>query len=564
MPDPSTLAGRHRTLCPPMRALLLLLLACTATARAQTAPVQTALAPKSPGPIHAGLEGAELRATLRRDLASTLTLGYGPARDSLYTYEQRASGAVCGVYTAFCITLDPARDASTSAFEQGINAEHTWPQSRGTATEPQRSDLHGLFPARANVNASRGNHPYAEIPDDQATAWYRLADARSATPSGFVDEWSERADGYPGAPYAARFEPREDRAGDIARAVAYIATRYEAAVEASGDRAFLTTMLADLVDWNAQDPPDERETLRSAYIATLQGHANPFLADPTLLARAFTDYGPTGGTGDTTSSPGDLWINEIHYDNASADTGEMIELAGRAGLDLDGWRVVLYNGNGGAPYDDRPLAGTLPDQDRSIGTVLLSYPANGIQNGPDAIALVTPDGSVAQFLSYEGAVVATGGPAAGLTSADIGAQETGTTPAGHSLSLTGTGRAAADFAWTGPTPASPGLLNAGQTISMPTATDAPPADDRPLVVAPNPATDHVTVTLSLGRPAHVRAELYDVLGRRVAVVHDAPASAVSLRFGVDRLANGLYLLRVTATRPGGEASTHSQRLTVAR
>ncbi len=32
-----------------------------------------------------------------------------------------------------------------------------------------------------------------------------------------------------------------------------------------------------------------------------------------------------------------VFINEIHYDNTGADTGEAIEVAGPAGTDLTGW-----------------------------------------------------------------------------------------------------------------------------------------------------------------------------------------------------------------------------------
>ena len=50
-------------------------------------------------------------------------------------------------------------------------------------------------------------------------------------------------------------------------------------------------------------------------------------------------------------------FSEIHYDNAGADTGEAIEIAGPAGTDLTGWRVVLYNGSNGLAYDTRTLSG---------------------------------------------------------------------------------------------------------------------------------------------------------------------------------------------------------------
>ncbi len=39
-----------------------------------------------------------------------------------------------------------------------------------------------------------------------------------------------------------------------------------------------------------------------------------------------------------------VFINEIHYDNTGTDTGEFVEIAGPAGTDLSGWRLVFYNG----------------------------------------------------------------------------------------------------------------------------------------------------------------------------------------------------------------------------
>ena len=80
------------------------------------------------------------------------------------------------------------------------------------------------------------------------------------------------------------------------------------------------------------------------------------------------------------SSPS-VFINEIHYDNASTDVGEAIEIAGSAGTDLTGWGIVLYNGSGGAPYNTTPLSGTIPDLGGGFGIVVVNYPSNGIQNG---------------------------------------------------------------------------------------------------------------------------------------------------------------------------------------
>lgn len=161
-----------------------------------------------------------------------------------------------------------------------------------------------------------------------------------------------------------------------------------------------------------------------------------------------------------------VWINEFHYDNAGTDAGEFIELAGAAGTNLAGWSLVLYNGNGGATYTTTTLSGTIPDQQGGFGTVSITYPENGIQNGsPDGIALVDAGGAVVQFLSYEGTFQAVGGPADGQTGEDIGVSETGSAPAGGSLHLTGTGSDYGDFDWALSADDSPGQVNAGQSFA---------------------------------------------------------------------------------------------------
>ena len=159
-----------------------------------------------------------------------------------------------------------------------------------------------------------------------------------------------------------------------------------------------------------------------------------------------------------------VFINEIHYDNTGADAQELIEVAGPAGTDLSAYSLVLYNGATGLVYDTDALIGVIEDQDNGFGTVSLSYPANGIQNGaPDGIALVT-GGVAIQFLSYEGTFTALNGPANGMLSTDIGVAEVGTEPEGQSLQLTGNGTAYEDFTWTGPINFTPGAINTGQTF----------------------------------------------------------------------------------------------------
>src|SRR5687767_5657964 len=138
-------------------------------------------------------------------------------------------------------------------------------------------------------------------------------------------------------------------------------------------------------------------------------------------------------------------ISEIHYDNTGTDAGEAIEVSGPAGTDLTGWKIVLYNGSGGAVYDTDALSGTIPATCGPRGVVVLTYPSNGIQNGaPDGMALVDGSNTVIEFLSYEGSFTGVGGAAGGQTSVDIGALENGTEPLGRSLQRSGAG------GWTGP------------------------------------------------------------------------------------------------------------------
>ncbi len=178
---------------------------------------------------------------------------------------------------------------------------------------------------------------------------------------------------------------------------------------------------------------------------------------------------PSGGGG----GPVTPWINEFHYDNDGTDTGEFVEVAGPSGTNLTGWKVIGYNGSGGAMYATVNLSGTIPDQQSCIGTLSFNFAA--MQNGsPDGLALVDAANVVVQFLSYEGGMTATDGPAIGLVSVDIGVSEITTTPVGQSLQLAGSGKQYSDFTWQVPAASTVGLKNTGQTFSDPACVDVTP------------------------------------------------------------------------------------------
>ncbi|MCH9695270.1 MAG: lamin tail domain-containing protein [Gammaproteobacteria bacterium] len=165
-----------------------------------------------------------------------------------------------------------------------------------------------------------------------------------------------------------------------------------------------------------------------------------------------------------------IFINELHYDNTGGDTGEAVEVAAAAGTDLAGCRLVLYNGSNGSTYNTVNLSGVIVDEQGGFGAA--SFSIAGIQNGsPDGIALVDATDNVIDFISYEGALTATNGPASGLTSMDIGVTEPSDTAVGDSLQLTGNGSTAAEFLWTGPQASNFAAVNAGQTFNGGTPFD---------------------------------------------------------------------------------------------
>jgi len=169
-----------------------------------------------------------------------------------------------------------------------------------------------------------------------------------------------------------------------------------------------------------------------------------------------------------------VFINEIHYANAGPDRDEAIEIVGPAGTVLDGWQVVLYDGDGGKLYASYPLTGTLPDQRDGLGLYLLLPGADVLQNGdPDGIALVDAGGAVVQFLSYGGSLVAADGPAAGQTSVPMEVTQSDTTPAGQSLQLVGAGSEYGDFVWAPPAGETYGLPNRTQRLASQTGAPGP-------------------------------------------------------------------------------------------
>jgi hypothetical protein len=225
------------------------------------------------------LQGEELAGALRQQYTPGQVLSYRDARDTMYALIDRLADSVYCIYSDYALYLAPGEDPSQYLYQDGradgINCEHVWPRSRGGDQGNAFSDMHHLFPTRVDVNQDRGNDPFGEVQDHRTRNWYWRGEERhTLPPAETIDQYSEKGDG--------RFEPREDRKGDIARALFYIRIIYGDRV----DTTFFSQQAPTLLLWHELDPPDEREQRRTRLIARYQdGKPNPFVLDPTLVLR---------------------------------------------------------------------------------------------------------------------------------------------------------------------------------------------------------------------------------------------------------------------------------------
>jgi len=245
--------------------------------------------------IGEGLTGQPLLDYLVNNYKTSTTLGYNTARDTLYSIIDLQEGnQLSCVYSGYTITLDTTQDPSTDAYNQGINCEHTYPQSMGASEEPQKSDMHHLFPCKSNVNSSRGNDPYAEIPDEETDNWYRNDYSQDTIPTEYIEEYAEKYN--PPDPTDETFEPREDHKGDASRAMFYFFAMYNYVA----DTNFWNEQRDVLLDWHYYDEVDDWELNRTWAIAFYQeNQPNPFVLDSSLARRIW--YMDDGGTDTSTT-----------------------------------------------------------------------------------------------------------------------------------------------------------------------------------------------------------------------------------------------------------------------
>jgi endonuclease I len=167
-----------------------------------------------------------------------------------------------------------------------FNREHLWPRSYGVDTSgSDNTDLHHLVPTYAGVNSSRGNK-YFDYSDPEASGYsspaYELAPQCTSTDD--------------------TFEPSDAQKGHVARAILYMATRYDyleiVNTPPSGPPSTSDSTMAQLsalLDWNRKALPTTKEKNNNQKIYDLyQNNRNPFIDYPEFADAIWVD-GPSWG-----------------------------------------------------------------------------------------------------------------------------------------------------------------------------------------------------------------------------------------------------------------------------
>jgi hypothetical protein len=231
--------------------------------------------------VFPGESGSGLIGKLRLEFRPGQVLSYGEARTEMYTKIYNLGDSVECVYSGYALPLspddfDPIGTLSRNGSSNGINCEHTFPQSKGAGSGNPRSDMHHLYPARARVNEARLNFPFDEVDDRTTQTWFVEDREQDNTPRDNIDAFSEL--GF------NSFEPREVHKGNVARAIFYFYTIYREVA----DSDFFGEQRKVLCEWHYNDPVDSLEWLRNIMIAEYQDNKrNPFVLDCSLAARTY-------------------------------------------------------------------------------------------------------------------------------------------------------------------------------------------------------------------------------------------------------------------------------------
>jgi len=247
-----------------------------------------------------GLSGAALRAELHRLVKTPhVPLTYTATRPALEVCDQDPANA-SNVLLIYSRRSEPKPNFVRSPPQNSTewNREHLWPNSRGINSDgADYADLFNLRAADVEVNAARENLAFEE--SDTAGL---LVPGSAEAPQTSRDSNS--------------WEPPPVVKGDIARAMFYMALRYDADGPQEPDLNLTDNMalvtgnaawmgrLTTLLLWHLDDPVSPEEMLRNDCVHARQGNRNPFIDCPAWVQAVYGD--PLLVTG--TAAPGQVTL----------------------------------------------------------------------------------------------------------------------------------------------------------------------------------------------------------------------------------------------------------------
>ena len=233
-----------------------------------------------------GLTSADLREQLHLDISQHTMLSYNQVRGDKAKVDVRANGKIWDIYSASDFNLsDNCGEDKPTAEGVCYNREHILPVACWTInknrTEAEKevmfTDLHHVVSTDGFVNAQRSAWVYDEV---KSVTWTNSLGSKLGTGK----TWNETS-----------FEPVDEYKGDIARVYFYMLTCYmdkDFTLGGKGYRYFTynngvcdfkSQALALMLKWHRQDPVSEKEVVRNAKVADLQGNVNPFVVEPDLV-----------------------------------------------------------------------------------------------------------------------------------------------------------------------------------------------------------------------------------------------------------------------------------------
>jgi endonuclease I len=281
-----------------------------------------------------GITGSQLLDSVRVHYKPLVILNYTNARDEMYSFIDNTDGQIVCLYTGQTAAIDPnTTTPRADAGNANFNAEHIYPQSMGALSGNANSDLHHLRPTNANVNSSRGNLPFGFVATASTNRWWSGTSSQTTVPSGDLSIWSRTG--------STNFQPRDAVQGDVARSMFYFFAMYtDEAIAANSN--YFESQKEELLTFHRSDLVDEYEWNRTNRAAQFQeGKINPFILDTSLVARIFF-VGETIGEPEP-PAPGETMMARFNFsgtidcnnqDNSSSSqvTGAVVSDMERVGI----------------------------------------------------------------------------------------------------------------------------------------------------------------------------------------------------------------------------------------